>query len=74
MTTSAWRMLGCAALLALAAPAGACPVCDSDRAVEVRRGVAEELSPRTLAAVGLPFVVVAGVAALVHFAPARREP
>lgn len=62
------------ALLALAGTASACPVCDSERGAEVRAGLREDVgSVVAVAAVGLPFVVVAGVVAAVHAGPVRRK-
>ncbi len=45
----------------------ACPLCDSSQAVEVRAGLVDELTPTTLAAVTLPFLIVAGVISAIHF-------
>lgn len=60
-------LLAFALTLFAAAPAWSCPVCDSPTAVEVRSGLAEDLNAKTLAAVAMPFVVVAGVVAMIHF-------
>jgi hypothetical protein len=45
----------------------ACPFCDSSQAVEVRAGLADDITPTTLAAVAAPFVIVASVISVVHF-------
>jgi hypothetical protein len=51
--------------------AAACPICDSDRAEEVRAGLADDALGRNLLAAALPFGLLAGLVALVHFGPAR---
>lgn len=52
----------------------ACPFCDSSQAVEVRAGLADEFTPTTLAAVTLPFLIVASVISVIHFGlPPRRN-
>jgi hypothetical protein len=49
-------------------------VCDSERGAEVRAGLREDVgSVVAVAAVGLPFVMVAGVVAAVHAGPVRRK-
>ena len=58
------------------AAAQACPVCDSQLATEIRSGLADDVSLTTLAAISLPFVVMAGIVSLIHFGLAgfRRKP
>ena len=53
-------------------PAG-CTVCHTETAVQVRAGIADDRLAVNVLATVLPFVVVAGVAALIHFGPAGRE-
>lgn len=53
----------------------ACPLCDSPQAVEVRAGLVDEFTPTTLAAVTVPFLIVASVISVVHFGlPNWRKP
>lgn len=52
--------------------AAACPVCDGETGREVRAGVFDESFGSNLLATLLPFLLVAGVAATIHFG-GRRE-
>ena len=45
----------------------ACPMCDSETGGQVRAGIAESASPSTVVAVLAPFLIVSGIAALIHF-------
>lgn len=70
------RILTCGVVvcLALAPAAGGCPVCDSATGREVRSAIARDNAALNLAAVALPFIVMAGVAAAVHLGPPARRP
>jgi hypothetical protein len=69
MTARSKSLVPLLLLLAAFSPvtAYACPLCDSPQAVEVRAGLVDELTPTTLAAVTVPFLIVAGVISVVHF-------
>ena len=55
-------------LLAQATAVLACPVCDGATGAQVRDGLfADGEMARNLLAIALPFVIVAGVAAMIHF-------
>ena len=57
----------CVALLAVAAPAGACPVCSSETGQQVREGLFDDPDlPRNIAATLLPFAAFAGVTLTIH--------
>ena len=61
------------AMVLAAAPARACPVCRTGTGRQVRAGiVGDDLGPGVLATV-LPFAVVAGVTAAIHFGGRGRE-
>jgi hypothetical protein len=60
-------LLALLVVLLLPALAAACPLCATDTAAEVRAGLADDATVRTVAAVASPFIVVAGVVAAVHF-------
>ena len=65
-------MVFAVALAMNAASVSACPVCNSATGNDVRAGIFGDDFGRNLLAVVLPFVAVAGVAAVVHFGlPAR---
>ena len=77
MTTRSMRLVPVLLLLAAcrSATGYACPLCDSPQAVEVRAGLIDELTPTTLAALTVPFLIVAGVISVVHFGlPNWRKP
>ena len=56
-------------LTALATPALACPVCDTGTGEQVRAGIVGGDLGWGLLATLLPFAVVLGVAAAIHFGP-----
>ena len=47
-------------------PAWACPLCHSPTGEKVRDGVFNSQFPITLVSMALPFVVIAGVVAVIH--------
>jgi hypothetical protein len=53
----------------LSTPALACPVCGSETGQQVRAGLAGDGVGLALTATIVPFVVVAGIVAAVHFGP-----
>ena len=57
----------------LAATALGCPVCDTGTGQDVRDGLFDENFARNVFAVALPFPILLGVVAMIHFGwPARR--
>ena len=71
-----WLKLVAVLLFILAASplAVGCPVCDTGTGEQVRAGIADGNLGLNLAAVLLPFAVVLGVAAVIHFGlPAARN-
>ena len=64
-------MLGAVIAAALttsaAGPATGCPVCDTDTGRAVRTGILDGNFAGTLAAVLLPFPILFGAAAMIHF-------
>ncbi len=65
--SSAISIAAAVAMCGAAATAHACPLCDSDRAEEVRAGLFDDQFARNLAASVLPFTLLAGLVAAVHF-------
>lgn len=59
-------------LLGQSSVVNACPLCDSERAKEVRAGLLDQDLGTNLFAATLPFVVLAGVVGIVHFGPFRK--
>ena len=47
-------------------PAWACPLCHSPTGEKVRDGIFNSQFPSTLVSMALPFVVIAGVVAVIH--------
>ncbi|GAB4452538.1 MAG: hypothetical protein OHK0029_03650 [Armatimonadaceae bacterium] len=68
--TAGWILL----MLAVAASASACPVCDTGTGDAVRAGVFNEDFGQNLWQTLLPFPIFAGVVALVYFGPPRLPP
>lgn len=60
-----------AGLCLAAPPASACPLCDTQTAEQVRRGLVDEHLPVSVAAVVVPLLATAGVVALVPTGGAR---
>jgi hypothetical protein len=58
--------------LVVAPPAAACPVCNSDTGQQVRAGLFGEDFGRNLLATALPFPILLGVVAAIHFGRPRR--
>jgi hypothetical protein len=58
-----------AVTLLVACPARACPLCESDTGWRVRAGIFDADFGYHLAVTLLPFPVLLGVAALIHFGP-----
>lgn len=59
--------------MALGTTALACPVCDTGTGREVRDGLFDESFVRNVFAVVLPFPILLGVVAMIHFGwPGRR--
>lgn len=54
------------AVLLNAATASACPLCHSPTGEKVREGIFNSQFPITLLSMALPFVVIAGVVAVIH--------
>jgi hypothetical protein len=54
--------------LALAAPAAACPVCDSETGRTIRAGIFDDDFGANVLLTLLPFPVLAGVVVLIHYA------
>jgi hypothetical protein len=54
------------AALLNAATASACPLCHSPTGEKVREGIFNSQFPITLVSMALPFVVIAGVIAVIH--------
>jgi hypothetical protein len=65
----------CVALLICAAPALACPVCDSDTGVAVRNGIAADFASNVLVTLA-PFPILTAIVAVLHYGwpPRRRSP
>lgn len=65
-----------AVVLALlgATPAAACPVCSSETGERVRAGVFGAEFGANALLIALPFAVLFGVVALLHFGPPRLRP
>jgi hypothetical protein len=63
------RLLALAVVMTLvaASPASACPVCDSDTGQQVRAGLFGDEFGRNLLATALPFPILLGVVAAIHF-------
>ena len=70
-----WSVLASIAVqLTVASTARACPVCDSGTGEQVRAAILNENFAATAATVLLPFPILLGVVALIHFGwPARRR-
>ena len=61
------------AQLAFASSAVACPICNTSAGDQVRAGILDENFGGTLVAVLLPFPILLGFVALIHFGwPSRR--
>jgi hypothetical protein len=61
------------ALALTAAPAAACPVCDTGTGRQVRHGIVDDQFGFNLLATLLPFPFLIGIAALIHFGwPGRK--
>jgi hypothetical protein len=75
MSFRLWLAPCCLAATLLAPAASrACPVCNAPTAREVRAGLADDGAGIAAAAVVLPFAVLFGAAALVHFGfPSSRN-
>ena len=54
-------------LAALAAPVAACPVCDTATGEQVRAGILDEDFAFNVLAMLLPFPILIGIAAAIHF-------
>ena len=78
MEVSVWRnpiIMSVLAVLAAASTAIACPVCDTDTGQQVRAGILDENFGSTLVTVLLPFPILLGVVAMIHFGwPLSRPP
>jgi len=67
---AAWTFaLACASV-----PVAACPVCDTGTGEQVRAGILNEDFGRTLVAVALPFPILLGLVAAIHFGWPTRAP
>ena len=55
------------------ASATACPVCNTDTGVQVRSGLVDANFATTLLAITLPFIILSGVAAAIHFGVPRSK-
>lgn len=67
MTTRAAMFLATALLLVGPSDASACPVCHTETGQQVRAGIFDESFGRNLVLTLLPFPILAGVAAAIHF-------
>lgn len=67
------RTLATVAACLASSPATACPLCESERADDVRAGLVDEDLGRNLAATVAPFVTLAGLVAAVRFGTAGDE-
>lgn len=68
-------MVGLATLVAGTTVATACPLCDAGTGEQVRAGILDEHFGRTLVAILLPFPILLGVVAMIHFGgPTAEQP
>lgn len=63
-----------AALVVSAGPAAACPVCESDTGKQVRAGIFGEEFGTNVVLTLLPFPVLAGLVAVIHFSFPNPKP
>jgi hypothetical protein len=54
-------------IAAMATPLLACPVCDSGTGQQVRAGIMDDSFGLSVLATALPFIVVLGITAFIHF-------
>jgi hypothetical protein len=59
--------------MAMAAPALACPICDSATGQQVRSGIVDGHFAFNVVATLLPFPILIAIAALIHFGGRRRS-
>jgi hypothetical protein len=57
----------------IAAPARACPVCNTDAGAQVRAGLTDANLATGALAVLLPFLILSGIAAAIHFGLPRSR-
>lgn len=69
---SAWKIIAGAIVLAASEALG-CPVCDSNTGQQVRAGVFDDDLPFNTLAAMLPFAILLGIVAVVHFGGGRGE-
>lgn len=68
LAVAAWAIaLACASV-----PVVACPLCDTGNGEQVRAGILNEDFGRTLLAVALPFPILLGLVAAIHFGWPKR--
>ena len=67
-------MAGLAVHAVAASVASACPACDTGTGEQVRAGIFDEDFGRTVVAVLLPFPILLGLVAVIHFGWPRPRP